>query len=77
VSEKAQRLKKEARLAAQRRGHYLDPFHQVANHLGAWDSSCVKCGRGVQVRLYPLPNEIQIGGECVALDCDGEVRVHI
>ena len=69
MSKKVQRLKKEARLAAQRRGHYLEPFHQVANHLGAFSSVCVKCGMGVQVRLYPLPNEIDIGGECVALSC--------
>lgn len=34
-------------------------------------AKCRRCGAEVQVILYPKPNEINIGGEAVALTCGG------
>ena len=33
-------------------------------------TDCRVCGMGVQVLLRPMPNEIDIGGKAVALDCE-------
>ena len=48
------------------------------HELGEWDdgerhsaADCVKCGLGVSVTPDPLPNEIDIGGGAVAMDCPG------
>ncbi len=30
---------------------------------------CQSCGRSIVVRMFPMPNEVRIGGEAVALDC--------
>jgi hypothetical protein len=73
-SERAARrraLEAEARAACERRGHRMHPF--VA--LGDWHphetrAVCSACGREVTVNLRPMPNEIDIGGEAVALNCD-------
>ena len=46
--------------------------------MGKWDSGtnknvaysrCKICGMEVSVNVKPMPNEIDIGGEAVALDC--------
>lgn len=31
---------------------------------------CQKCGRQAMVTISPLPNEIDIGGEAVAVNCN-------
>jgi hypothetical protein len=28
------------------------------------------CGKEVQITMNPLPNEIEVGGEAVALNCE-------
>ena len=33
------------------------------------DAICITCEREVRITLKPLPNEINIGGEAVALNC--------
>jgi len=45
--------------------------------LGTWQTGaksainyCVMCGEYVQVNAKPLPNEIDIGGPVVAVNCD-------
>jgi len=67
-----QRLKSEAREGATLRKHNLSHFtmgkrfdapHEV------WDAVCKACGMCVQVNTHPSPNQIDIGGEAVALDC--------
>jgi hypothetical protein len=32
--------------------------------------NCTVCGKQLHVNLYPLPNEIDISGEAVALSCE-------
>lgn len=66
----ADKHKKDARIAAQQRGHYLDKFAPVANRYGMWQTTCVKCHRHVLVNLYPAPNEVKCGGDAMAVNCD-------
>ena len=33
-------------------------------------NNCIYCNMGVQVNTNPLPNQIDIGGEAVALTCE-------
>jgi hypothetical protein len=32
-------------------------------------NACIHCGMDVSINARPLPNEIDIGGEAVALNC--------
>lgn len=34
-------------------------------------SRCQKCGMDVRVHTIPQPNEVEIGGQAVALNCNG------
>ena len=66
------KLIKEARESCKARGHEMSRFeHQkdIYGHIVFAYSSCKKCDKGVSIRVRPLPNEIQIGGEAVALCC--------
>ena len=65
---KEARLKREAREGATWRGHKMTPF-RLYSPGGKFYSECVRCGRSVSVVLRPLPNEIDIGGEAVAVGC--------
>ena len=65
--QKIERLKKEAIAACKNRGH----------RMGFWSDSsrsayceCKICHRYVQVIEKPWPNEIEIGGSAVALNCE-------
>lgn len=60
------RLKSEARGAAMRRGHILEEFEFTGR---SYLSRCIHCGMEVQVIPRPRPNEINIGGEAVAVNC--------
>lgn len=60
-------LKREAREAATSRGHQLSNFARISARLHV--ACCVKCQRKVQITTNPLPNEIDIAGEPVAIDC--------
>lgn len=66
---KLQRLKREARAAATARGHTLARFNYW--HGGRYYAYCSQCGEEALVRERPAPNEIEIGGEAVALNCKG------
>lgn len=61
------KLMEEANVSCTLRGHkmiyQIINTHQVIGH-------CEKCGRHVQVTDRPAPNDITIGGEAVALDCE-------
>ena len=62
-------LKIEAHNSAVNRGHRMKRFRTLTPTL--FESVCWDCGGYVQVRTEPLPNEISIGGNAVALTCDG------
>lgn len=63
----ARALMADALESAASRGH----GGMTVDHLdarGGW-ATCDECGMGVHVTARPMPNEIDIGGEAVALDC--------
>jgi len=65
-------LKKDARLACKVRGHFIRRINTTSwteahGHRGA--AKCEKCPAYVQVIQHPAPNEIDIGGPAVAMDC--------
>jgi hypothetical protein len=66
-----QRLRSEARAAATWRGHTMQRQWCVSEFHGRNRQSikCLKCGRHAIICLKPLPNEIDIGGEAVAVGC--------
>lgn len=62
----------EAAESATARGHDLTPFSRVTAwgyRPGATRSTCRACGREVTVNPHPMPNQVAIGGEAVALNC--------
>ena len=61
------RLQKEAKESARFRNHNLADFTQLSSHLAV--AECVHCGMEVACNTHPQSNEIDIGGEAVALDC--------
>lgn len=63
--------KKEALKSCRFRGHKMKRF---LDYKGFSVSSCRLCGREVTVIESPLPNEIDIGGEAVAVYCDESDR---
>ena len=66
------RLKKEALEACKFRGHKMNTFGFTVSPHGDMKggSYCKKCGKGVFITTRPLPNEIDFGGEAVALGCE-------
>lgn len=67
-TEKLVRLKNEAEEACNFRGHKL---HYWRNHPdGSSTNLCYMCKKEVIVRTQPRPNEINVGGEALALDCN-------
>jgi hypothetical protein len=64
---KERRLKKEAMEACGFRGHEMERFTKLEK--GKFISRCIYCEKEVIITLKPLPNEIDIGGEAVALNC--------
>ena len=50
------------------RGHKMGDFEPIAQHIAV--SCCKQCNMQVAINTHPLPNEIDIGGEAVALDCN-------
>jgi len=67
-------LIEQARQAAERRGHSLTEFVKVRNY-PIWEALCVRCGRLAAINLDPVPNEADIYGEALAVNCpeiDGE-----
>lgn len=64
---KIERLRKEALESCKFRGHRMELFNRLCLHW--WSSKCKDCGMTVQVNDAPDANEIEIGGEAVALHC--------
>lgn len=67
---KDDKLIKEARESAEFRGHRLGAFRNLKSN-GIKAAQCGDCGKCVFVNLSPLPNEIEISGEAIALFCVG------
>lgn len=61
-------LKNEAMESCEFRGHTMGAWHDYDETNSV--SKCEKCGKEVQVLTNPAPNEIDIGGEAVALGCE-------
>lgn len=61
-------LKAKAREAATWRGHHLGNF--IASKDGTKArAECKRCKCSVGVNTHPLPNEIDIAGEAIAINC--------
>lgn len=63
-----QRLKQEAREASERRGHEMKRYRRRE----FWNTpyaECRHCGAEVDVTTKPAPNQIDIAGEAVAINC--------
>lgn len=63
-------LRNDARRGATWRGHVMTRFRAYAT--GRWESYCRECGMEVNVKTRPAPNEVNISGEAVALNCEGK-----
>ena len=61
------RLKAEAKDVAEWREHRMTRFHHYTPDNAV--SECIICGAEVQVLANPAPNQIDIGGEAIALSC--------
>ena len=74
MPDKVRRLKEEAIRSCKFREHTMSRFvkyvrgghHSPPTH---YISFCCNCGMAAIVRPNPWPNEIDIGGEAVALNC--------
>ena len=75
------RLKREARHSATFRGHNLGNwvndvyFYNIKEQIRSM-AICKCCGMEVHINTRPLPNDIDVGGEAVALTCIGELRCY-
>ena len=65
---KLQKLMNSEALSAEFRGHTIG-WTFVSEKLA--NGTCLHCGMELQVFTAPMPNEIDIGGEAVALNCTG------
>ena len=73
------KLQHEATESATARGHKMGRWKnfgktrnlKTVKQIKSSISKCVVCAKEVQVIKSPLPNEINIGGEAVALNCTG------
>lgn len=65
------RLQKEALISCNNRGHKMGRFNQIdlTNGSRIYRAECKDCGAWVDVNPKPAPNEIDIGGTAVALNC--------
>lgn len=64
---KLERLRKEALESCNFFEHNMETFTRKYRHW--WKSRCKNCGMLVHLNDDPLPNEIDIYGEAVALTC--------
>ena len=72
---KLRNLKNKAIEACESHGHVMQRFYRGPYSIAlgvkrTYHSQCLRCNKGVTVHLKPMPNEIDIGGEAVALNCE-------
>lgn len=65
-----ERLVAEAERTCTDRGHGIE-WHRINAYDGIAEGSCVRCGKTVRCLSRPAPNQIDVGGEAVALNCEG------
>ena len=65
-------LQRSAAESCELRNHWMSPFTTLSDTRAV--ATCTRCGMEVQVNTKPAPNEINIGGEAVALNCNPERR---
>jgi hypothetical protein len=70
---KERRLKSEAIEACSYRGHKMSKFHGSKYHPHHF-AKCTECFMEVMVDTHPEPNEIDVSGEAVALNCKHAVK---
>ena len=64
-------LKAQANESAERRGHKLawsGPYHGESRSVEY--AECERCEAFVSVSTRPMPNEIDVGGSAVAINCE-------
>ena len=71
---KMNKLQRCARESAELRNHKLDTFETINSHLTR--AICTICGKEVDCNTRPLPNEISVGGEAVAVGCTADRDFH-
>ena len=65
-------LMQEARETALYRGHNVKNWLVLGNDCYALE--CADCKKTVMIKEHPLPNEIKVGGEAVAVNCVKPVK---
>lgn len=68
---KIDRLRRKAKKSAEQRGHTLSKFQ----HHDVIYAFCNKCKMSVFLNPDPMPNEIEISGRAVALNCKARESV--
>ena len=68
---KLERLKHEALASCTFREHLMGQWSNRRDHHGMASNYCQRCGQTVSVDTEPPPNGIEIGGEAVAVNCNG------
>ena len=58
----------QAQHSAEQRGHALSEFVKVKGY-PIWEARCVRCGRLAAVCLDPEPNEHDVYGDALSIDC--------
>lgn len=65
---KIERLRLEALESCRLRGHTMGLFQSFDDTQKF--AYCLICNKQVVINVHPAPNEIEIGGEAVALGCE-------
>jgi len=60
-------LQRSALVSCENRKHYMSHFTSLTDHSAI--ATCFNCGMEVYVTAKPRPNEIDVSGEAVALNC--------
>lgn len=68
------RLKSEAIESCRFRQHTMGRFKRHDFYPYISYAHCAICDKQVVVNCHPQPNQIDIGGEAVALNCVGELK---
>ena len=69
---KLERLRKEALAACEYQGHKMKRFQKIYNGIAGITafSNCKICDKQAVIIEKPQPNEIDVGGEAVAVGCE-------
>lgn len=67
-------LRRDAAAAATERGHHLWWSLHVSRGRTIYVGICSRCEMTVSVTTHPAPNEAEVAGDAVALNCDGKRR---